>query len=87
MLIDQIQYSIYMLGQKHCKEEDIKITFSEKVNEIIKKEIIEIYGYSYFNNDTLFGVKVERDFPLNEIWVYSKKACYDSDLLIKIEVL
>ena len=89
-MLNEIREAINTLEINNCYRKDLIITFSHLVECLLIEEIQKNYGFEFRNItensfiDHFEGVKIVRDFPLNEIWIYHKQAYIYPELLIRV---
>jgi hypothetical protein len=89
-MIEQIRDAIYNLQGKGCKDKDLIICLSPVIERLLIEELYKERWWpaEIINNvSTVFGIKINNEWPYNEIVVYDTKRAYlYPELLVKISI-
>jgi hypothetical protein len=91
VLVNKILQAVYDLHGMQCKDKDLIICFSPIIERLLIEELFNERWMQPMmpisNTSTLFNIRVNNEWPYNEIVVYdAKNAHLFPELLVKIAI-
>lgn len=89
-MLKEIEQAIYELEANFVSRSEMVIAMSDLVYRHFEREVMLTYfntfdkGSGNMRTETFAGVKIYREWPYNEVLVYTPKGCYHPQLVKKI---